>query len=107
LLGSLEAVEAVSQASSVLARGLQEGSQECFRLFQQRLTKNIEGVSRFAYCRSPQHLIALQAELARENMQQTVEASRRLGQVSVRIADEANRIVQGRQGRTTPSDFAR
>jgi phasin family protein len=65
-----------------------------FALAQERLTKNVEGISRLARCRSPQDFIAMQSELARDAMQQAVETSRRIGQVSMRVADEASGIIQ-------------
>jgi phasin family protein len=91
---SLENFQAVSNSSTVLARGIQEASQVWFALVQERLTKNAEGLSRLARCRSPQDFIATQSELARDAMQQAVETSRRIGQVSMRVADEAAGIIQ-------------
>jgi phasin family protein len=98
---SSENIEAVSQASTVLARGFQEVSQEWFGFAHERLTKNIEALGRFAHCRSAQDFVALQSEVARDNMQQAIETGRRLGQVSARVADEAARIVQGRANANT------
>jgi hypothetical protein len=46
--------------------------------------------------RSPQEFIALQSELARDAVQQAVETSRRIGQVSMRVADEAADAIQAR-----------
>jgi phasin family protein len=91
---SSENIEAVSQASTVVARGFQEASQEWFGLVQQRLTKNIEAFGRLARCRSAQDLVAVQSDLARDSMQRAIETSRRLGEVSVRIAHEAAGIIQ-------------
>jgi phasin family protein len=88
---SLENLQAVSNSSTVLARGIQEASQLWFAL-----TKNVEDFSRLARCRSPQDFIAMQSELARDAMQQAVETSRRIGQVSVRVADEAAGVIQAR-----------
>ena len=93
---SFENLQAVSDSSSVLARGIQEASQVWFALAQERSTKNVEGFSRLARCRSPQDFIAMQSELARDAMQQAVETSRRLGQVSIRVADEAAGVIQAR-----------
>ena len=45
---SSQNLQAVSQASSVLARGFQEVSHEVLGLVQDRMTKNIEGLSRLA-----------------------------------------------------------
>jgi phasin family protein len=91
---SLENTKAVSEASAVLARGMQEASQLWFGLAQERLRKNVEGFSRLASCRSPQDFIAMQSELARDAMQQAVETGRQIGQVSVRVTDEAAGIIE-------------
>jgi hypothetical protein len=91
---SSENVGAVSQVSTVLASGLQGASREWFGLARERLAKNIEAFGRLARCRSPQDLIIVQSDLARDNIQQAIETSRRVGQVSLRIAQDAAGILQ-------------
>jgi phasin family protein len=98
---SFENIKAVSETSTVLARGFHEASQLWFGLAQERLTKGVEGFSRLASCRSPQDFIATQSELARDTIQQAVETSRRIGQVSVRVAEEAAGIIQARASNKT------
>src|SRR4051812_5598745 len=49
---SSQNLQAVTQASTVLARGAQEVSQEVFGLVQDRLTKNMDGLNRLAGVRS-------------------------------------------------------
>ena len=73
---------------------MQEASQLWFGLAQERLRKNVEGFSRLASCRSPQGFITMQSELARDAMHQAVETGRRIGQVSVRVTDEAAGIIE-------------
>src|SRR3954453_375120 len=51
---SSENIQAVTQASTVLARGAQEVSQEVFGLIQDRLQKNMDGLNRIAGVRSVQ-----------------------------------------------------
>ena len=46
---SSQNVQAVTQASTVLARGAQEVSQEVFGLVQNRVQKNIDAVSRISH----------------------------------------------------------
>src|SRR4051812_47531011 len=58
---SSENLQAVSQASTVLARGAQEVSQEVFGLVQDRLQKNIDAVNRIVGTRSVQDFVAVQS----------------------------------------------
>ena len=87
-------LQAVTQASTVLARGFQEASNEMFRSAQNRLTKNMDGLSRMAGCRSVRAVVAAQSELMRDNLQPTIDTNRRIAELSVRIADEATGAIQ-------------
>src|SRR3954471_21554904 len=51
---SSQNLQAVSQASTVLARGAQEATREVLSLIQDQLQKNVEAVSRLASTRSVQ-----------------------------------------------------
>ena len=95
---SSQNLQAVSQASTVLARGAQEVSQEVFGLVQDRLQKNIDAVSRIAGVRSVQDFVAVQSDLARDTLQQVIETNKRIAEVSLRTADEAARAIQQAQG---------
>ena len=80
-------LQAVTQASTVLARGFQEASNEVFRSAQNRLTKNMDGLNRMAGCRSVRAIVAAQRELMRDNLQLTIDTNRR-------IADQATGAIR-------------
>ena len=87
-------IEAVSQASTVLVRGFQEVSHEVFELAQERLKKNTEALTRLAQCRSVQDFVTVQSELVRDNLQQLLDATRRVAEVSLRSAEEATKTIE-------------
>ena len=91
---STQNLQAVTQASTVLARGFQDISREWTDLVQGQLKRNLDAVNRIAGSRSVQDAIAVQSELVRDNLQQAIDTSRRIGEVSVRVSDEAARTIQ-------------
>ena len=91
---SSENVQAVTQASTVLVRGAQEVLQEVFGLVQNRLQKNIDAMNRIVGTRSVQDFVAVQSDLARDTLQEVIETNRRAAEVSLRIAEEAGRVIQ-------------
>src|SRR3954471_2400467 len=91
---SSQNLQAVSQASSVLARGAQEVSREMVQLVQDRLQKNVEAVNRLAGTRSVQDFVAVQSDLARDGLSQVIDTNKRIAELSVRVAEEAARAIQ-------------
>jgi phasin family protein len=97
---SSENVQAVTQASTVLARGAQEVSHEWISLAQERVTKNLDGLNRLGGCRSVQDFVAVQSDLVRDDLQRVIDANRRIAEVSLRVAEEAARLIQAQADRT-------
>src|SRR3954466_13020815 len=91
---SSQNLQAVSQASTVLARGAQEVSREVIQLVQDRLQKNVEAVNRLAGTRSVQDFVAVQSDLVRDGLQQVIDTNKRIAELSVRVAEEAARAIQ-------------
>ena len=96
---SSQNIEALSQASNILVKGAQEFLREWFELVQEHMSKNIDAINRLASCHSLQDFVSVQSHSARDRLAHTVESSRRLATVSLRVADEAARVIQSQAGR--------
>jgi hypothetical protein len=86
-------LRAVARSSTALARGLQEVSREVVDRSQKRLQRNLEGLQALARCRSMTDFVEAQTTLLRDNLEQTVENSRRVAELTLQMADEATRTV--------------
>ena len=91
---SSQNLQAVTQASTVLARAFQEASNEVFRSAQDRLQKNMDALNQLAGCRSVQDFVAVQSDLVRDSFWQVIDTNKRLAEVSVRAANEAAQAIQ-------------
>jgi hypothetical protein len=93
-------LRAVSQSSTALARGLQEVSREVVTRSQQRLQRNLDGLQALARCRSMSDFVEVQSSLLRDNLEQTVENSRRIAELTLQMTDEATKTVTVQAGKT-------
>src|SRR3954447_23034449 len=69
---------------------------------RERLAKNVEARNRLAGCRSVQDLVTVQSEIVRDGLGEAVNGSRRIAEASIRVADEAARIIQTQANRNAP-----
>ena len=90
---STQNLEAVTQTSTVLARGFQDVSQECLRVMQEQLQRSLDGFTALLGCRSVQDVVAAQSEFVRNSLEQAVEGTRRLAELSTRVANEASQTL--------------
>jgi hypothetical protein len=86
-------LRATAQSSTVLARGFQDVSREVADRSQKRLQRNLDGLQALACCRSVTDFVEVQSSLLRDNLEQTVENSRRIAELTIAMADEAARTV--------------
>jgi len=86
-------VKSVVRSNTVLTQGIQELSREWFELSQKRLQTNLDGLNALTRCQSVNDLVTVQSSLIRNNLEQTVDNSRRIAELTMRLADEATRSV--------------
>jgi phasin family protein len=89
-------LQAIAQSGTVLARGVQDVSQQWMSMTQDRLQKNLDGFNALTRCRSVPDAVAVQSSLVRNNLEQMLENGRRLAELSIRIAEEASRTINTR-----------
>jgi hypothetical protein len=97
---SAESMEAVTEASTAVSRGLLNVSRELMTLAQERIQRNMDAFAALSRCRSVQEFGTLQSELYRDNLQHALESTRRLAEVSARMATEATHTM-ARQSKTS------
>ena len=51
-------------------------------------------MNQLARVRSVQDFVAVQSDLARDNLEQVIETNQRIAEASLRIAEEAARVIQ-------------
>ena len=91
---STQALTVMAEVGSILTRSFQDFSREWLSLIQERTQTNIEGLTELARCRSVPDLMAVQSELIRVQLQQTVDGARRIAEVTTRVAAAAQVSVK-------------
>jgi len=97
---SWQTFQAGAHANTVWARGFQDLSQEWMNLLRERLQRNIDGFTALSRCRSVPDFMSVQGELLRDSLQQTIECTRRMAEMSTRVADEATRTISAQTSGT-------
>ncbi len=87
-------VQAVSLASTALARGAQDASRAWFDLTQKAVKTNLEAVGQLAGCRSMQEVFTLQSNLVRDSLQQAIESGEAIARAQSDAIREATQAIQ-------------
>ena len=66
-------------------------SREYFELVRHQIENNVNRMSEFWSCRTPQDLVAVQSELLRDAVGSVLESSRRMADLSIKFADDASK----------------
>jgi hypothetical protein len=88
-----EYLQAVARSNRILAGGAGTITLEWFGLRQERLLKNLEGMTELLSCRAIPNFVSLQSALVRGNVERMLENSQRLAQLTAQVAQEATRTL--------------
>jgi hypothetical protein len=92
-------LEAITETGAILMRGFQDVSREWLELTQERFRKNAEGMTKLAQCRTLPDLAAVQSDLARDNLNQIIDVTRRIAERSMQVTDEAAKTITADTGK--------
>jgi phasin family protein len=84
-------LECIVQSGTIFAGGMQNISREMLELTRTRIEQNLRRVDALANCRTPQEFLAAQTDLVRDNLENLVQSTRRIAEISMQAADEAAR----------------
>jgi hypothetical protein len=84
-------IDAIVQSGKTFADACQVMSRELSSFYQERLDRNLERVDVLMRSRTPQELLAAQSEMFRDYLEGFLQSSRRIGEMSVQVADQATR----------------
>jgi hypothetical protein len=96
-----ETLRTAAQTGTAVARGMQDASGAYFDMVQERMRTNVEGLNALVSCRTLPELLQAQGSLLRSNMELTLANSRRLAELSTRLAGNATRAVPDQGERNT------
>jgi len=91
-------LQSFAQSGTALTRGMQDVSSECLSMVQERMQKNVDGFNAVMRSRTLAELMAAQGSLFRDNLELTISNSRRIVELSTRIADTAAQTTSARGG---------
>jgi phasin family protein len=80
--------------STAAARVMGDVSQEYFQMVRHQLEKNMDHMRELWTCRTPQDFAAIQTDMMRETVETALESSRRIADMSRKMADEAGKQIK-------------
>jgi hypothetical protein len=83
--------ETVLYASTAATKVMDGMSREYFELFRHQIEKSMDRMNDLWSCRSPQDVAAIQSDLVRETVESVLESSRRMADMSLKLADDASK----------------
>jgi phasin family protein len=69
-------------------------SQEYFQMIRHQVEKNMDHMNELWSCRTPQDFAAVQSDMVRETVETALESSRRIADMSLKMADDAGKQIK-------------
>ena len=69
-------------------------SQEYFQMVRHQVEKKMDHMIELCSCRTPQDFAAVQSDMVRETVEIALESSRRIADMSLKMADDAGKQIK-------------
>lgn len=89
-------VDAMIKSGTVLVRGVQDINKILFGLAQSQLEESVAATKKILGCKSIKEVVDVQSDIAKENYAKFVTESRKIADMSVKLAEEAGAPVAAR-----------
>ncbi len=91
-----ENIDAVMATGAVLSKGLQDLNKAWFALAQDALEQNVAATKRILGSKSVVEVVEIQSDLAKAGYDKAMTESRRLSDMSIKLAEEVSAPIAGR-----------
>jgi phasin family protein len=86
--------QTILYTGTAAARAMSGMSQEYFEMIRHQVEKNMGRMNELWSCRTPQDFAAVQSDMVRESVETALESSRRIADMSLKMADEAGKHIK-------------
>jgi hypothetical protein len=90
--------ETIAYSASALAKGMNGVSQEYFAFVRHQLETSVDRMNELWRCRTPQDMAVVQTDLMRDIVRSALKSSRRMADMSLKVADDAGKHITERVG---------
>jgi phasin family protein len=91
-------LELLTEANSIMTRAWNEMSAEWSRMTTEQFERNTQLMSEMLRLRTPQELLALQTEIARQSFECALACSGRIAEMTSRMVQDASQAVARQHG---------
>ncbi|WFU21741.1 phasin family protein [Bradyrhizobium sp. CB1717] len=92
---SVRNAEAIMYSTTAVAKGMNAASREYFDFIRQQTERTMDRMNELWRCRTPHDWAAVQTDLMRDTISSALDTSRRISDLSLKMADDAgNHITQ-------------
>lgn len=93
---SKENIEALMQSNGIYSKGVQEINEKILRLVQGNVSQTVDFTKKIMTCTSIENVVALHQEIASAQYSKTIEESRLLSEMTVKLAEKASKPISDR-----------